>query len=151
MRQESKVILACVATFALASAFLWGAAQKSELIPCPINYPAGSTVPPGGGFVIFNNPADANHNLEMVVSLKKVEPNTAYDIYLFVDQGVTGEKLGTITTNKQGNANFHAKGSLEPGTHVLALDVTLQGSGADVYETSGIHDVPMEGPSMTFK
>jgi len=27
----------------------------------------------------------------------------------------------------------------------------LEGSGADVYETSGIHDTPMGGTFMTFK
>lgn len=151
MRKTSKAMLICVAMIVMASAFLWGAAQKSDLVPCPINYPVGSTVPPGGGFVIFNNPADAEHNLEMVVSMKGAEPNKAYDIYLFVDQGINGKKLGTITTNRQGNANFHTQGLLEKGTHVLALDITLKGSGADVYETSGIHAVPMEGVSMTFK
>ncbi len=151
MKKILKAMLICMAVAVIVSGFLWAAAQKSELIPCPINYPERSPAPPGGGFVIFNNPSSANHNLEMVVSLKKVEPNTAYDIYLFVDQGVTGELLGTITTNKQGNANFQAKGSLERGTHVLALDVTLHGSGSDIYETSGIHDAPMEGVSMNFK
>ncbi len=140
-----------LSVFAMTSGLVFAAAQKVELVACPINYPSGTTPPPGGGFVIFNNPRSAGHNLEVTVSLKGVTPNTEYDIYLFVDQGLEGDKIGTVKTNPRGNATLHIDGLLEEGTHVLAVDVTLKGSGADVYETSGIHDNPMEGPSMTFK
>jgi len=150
MKKTAVGLVFFMAMLAMTSGAVLAAAQKVVLVPCPINYP-GPNFPPGGGFVIFNNPKGADHNLEVTVSLKGVTPSTEYDIYLFIDQGGTGEKIGTLKTNPKGNANFHINGLLEEGTHVLAIDITLKGSGADVYETSGIHDVPMEGPSMTFK
>ena len=141
-----------IAILAMISGIVFAAAQKVNLVPCPVNYPPGIPPPPGGGFAIFNNPKGESHNLEVTVSLKGVMPKTQYDIYLFVDDGVTGgRKIGTVKTNPKGNANFHMNGSLEEGTHVLAVDVTLAGSGSDVYETPGIHETPMEGPSMNFE
>ena len=125
-------------------------AQKVDLVPCPINYP-GPDLPPGGGFVVFNNSAGSN-NLEMTVALKGVMPNTAYDIYLGVDSWGTRGKVGTITTNGQGNANFHLNTAVSaPGTHTLNIDVTLKDSRADIYELPGIHDSPMGGVTLTFK
>ncbi|MHC4627173.1 MAG: hypothetical protein ACYTDV_09360 [Planctomycetota bacterium] len=137
-------VVLCVAGVALAKAV------KVELEPCPINYPDPENLPPGGASVVFNNSAGAGHNLELTVSLKGVEAGTAYDIYLFVDGGWhDGAKAGTVTTNKRGNANFHLNTLLEKGEHTLAIDVTKEGSGADVYETPGIHSG--DGTVMTFK
>lgn len=126
------------------------AAQKVNLVPCPLNYPTGSTPPPGGVFVVFNNSAGPN-NLVMTVALKGVTPKTAYDIYLGVDSWGTPGKVGTVTTNGQGNANFHLNTAVASGTHTLNIDVVLKGSSADIYELPGIHDSPMGGVTMTFK
>jgi len=158
-----KLIIAlalCLAMLGVMAGPVLAAAQKVNLVLCPINYPSGSGITaqnggapppaPGGGFVVFNNSAGSNHNLEVTVSLKDVEPNTSYDIYVFVDGAwYAGAKAGTTTTNPSGNANFHINGLLSTGTHVLAIDVTYEGSFADVYETPGIHEG--EGTHMTFK
>jgi hypothetical protein len=121
-----------------------------DLVPCPINYPDPANVPPGGGFVVFNNSSGDCHNLEVTVSLKGVEPKTAYDIYLFVDGSWhNGAKAGTITTNKRGNANFHMNTLVAGGERILAIDITKEGSMADVYETPDIHSGG--GTAMTFK
>jgi len=112
--------------------------KKLSLVPCPVNYPAGETAPPGGGFVIFNNPKSAEKNLIVNGALQKVQPNTEYDLYLFVDDDST--KIGTVKTNPQGNATFNAQKLLSQGTHYLGFDVTKKGSQLDVYETPGIHE-----------
>ena len=136
-----------LAILTIMAALGFAAAQKVNLVPCTVTYPAGSTPPPGGGFVIFNNTRGVSVNLVVTVSLKGVEPKTSYDIYLFVDNVAT--KVGTITTNPRGNANFHLNTLLTKGQHILALDVTKAGSGADVYETPGIHAA--QGTVMIFK
>jgi hypothetical protein len=135
-RAMKKILLLTIA-LVLIPALVFAAAQKVELVACPSNYPSGLS---GGGFVIFNNSAGEKHNLEMVVSLKRVEPKTKYDIYLFVD-GVwfKGAKVGSVTTNPAGNVNFQFNALLEEGSHVLALDVTKEGLFDDVFETPGIH------------
>ena len=135
---------------AMTSVIVFAAAQKVNLVPCPVNYPPGSSSPPGGGFVIFNNPKGMNVNLVVTVSLKGVEPKTSYDIYVFVDNAwLNATKAGTIKTNAQGNANFHLNALLTKGEHILALDVTKAGSGSDAYETPGIHQG--QGTLMIFK
>jgi len=133
----------------VSATMVCGKAQKVDLVPCPMNYPE-TPYPPGGGFVIFNNSSGTDHNLELTVSLKGVEANTEYDIYLFVDGvGTYPVPQGSVTSNKKGNVNFHMNVLLAPGEHTLALDVTLVGSGDDVYETPGIHSG--EGTVLEFK
>ena len=144
---EVALVLAIVALVAIP---VMAAAQKVSLVACPRNYPDTVTPPPGGGFVIFNNTSGRN-NLILTLALKGVEPDTAYDIYLGVDVWGTPGKVGTITTDAEGNANFHLNTSVAPGTHTLNVDVTLNGSGSDIYELPGIHDGPMGGVTMTFK
>lgn len=154
MKRIAIALVTCVVIVSMTAAPVLAAAQKVELEECPLNYPNcevdPATCPPGGGFVIYNNPAGEGHNLELTVSLKGVEPNTAYDIYFFVD-GVwyDGAKIATVITNPKGNANFHISGLLSEGQHVLAIDVTKEGSFADVYETPGIH--ANQGTLMTFE
>ncbi len=149
--KRTVIEIALVLTIAVAVAVpVMAAAQKVSLVACPINYPDGVTPPPGGGFVIFNNTSGRN-NLVMTLALKGVEPDTAYDIYLGVDTWGTPGKVGTVTTDAEGNANFHLNTSVAPGTHTLNVDVTLSGSGSDIYELPGIHDSPMGGVTMTFK
>jgi len=147
---EIALVLAVVAVIAVP---VMAAAQKTNLIPCVQTYGPGSTLPlpPGGGFVIFNNTSGPN-NLVMTLSLKGVQPNTEYDIYLGVDTWGTPGKVGTVKTNGQGNANFHLNTAVSrPGTHALNVDVTLKGSGSDIYELPGIHDSPMGGVTLNFK
>jgi hypothetical protein len=115
-----------------------GAAQKVALVPCADEY-QGTCAPNleplgGGGFAIFNNSAGAGHNLLLTVALKKVLPETDYDIYLFVDDIYTGgSKVGTVTTNAVGNATFHINTLVPLGERLLAVDVTYAGSGSDVF------------------
>jgi len=149
MRRTIEVALA-LAIVALIAVPVLAAAQKVNLVPCPYNYGPGVTPPPGGGFVIFNNSAGAK-NLQMTISLKGLQPKTSYDIYLGVDAWGTPGKVGTVRTNVQGNANFHLNTAVARGTHVLNVDITLAGSGADVFELPGIHDSPMGGVTLKFK
>ncbi len=145
---EIALVSAMIAAIAVP---VMAAAQKASLVACPINYPDGTTPPPGGGFVIFNNTSGPN-NLVMTLSLKGVQPNTEYDIYLGVDTWGTPGKIGTVKTNVQGNANFQFSTTVSrPGNHTLNVDVTLKGSGLDVYELPGIHDSPMGGVTLNFK
>ncbi len=152
MKKNTGITIAVtgVMILGLTVALALAAAQKVTLVPCPVNFPAGTEPPPGGGFVIFNNPRGADHDLDVTVSLKAVEPNTSYNIYVFVDGAqLNGAKAGTVDTNPRGNANFHLNGLLSKGEHVLALDVTKAGSESDVYETPGIHEG--EGTLMIFQ
>jgi hypothetical protein len=100
-------------------------------------YPSGNVV----GAVIFNSSAGSPNNLEMTLQLKKVTPNTAYDVYLFLDTYASGQGVvvGTFTTNGDGNGTFHVNAYVTPGIHTVAVDVTLHGSGNDVYVTPGLY------------
>jgi hypothetical protein len=79
-----------------------------------------------------------------------VAPDTAYDVYLFVDgnESGTGVVLGTVTTNGVGNVAFHANTAVPAGSHTVAVDVTLAGDGGDVFVTPGLY---AQDFSMTFK
>jgi hypothetical protein len=128
-----------------------GAAQKVEMVPCPTELSSGchDAAGPGGGFVVFNNSGGPN-NLHVTVALKGVTPETAYDIWLFVDQTATGAKLGTVTTNEVGNATFHVNTAVVRGEHDLGIDVTRAGSGFDLYLSSGFYHAGMSA-TLTFK
>jgi hypothetical protein len=150
MKRLSVWLAVCLAVLATTSVFLLAAAAKVDLVPCPINWPNPASPPPGSAFVIFNNPSgEDGFNFQMLVSLKKVLPRTAYDVYYYVDDGNIPYLAGTVTTNIQGNANVHFKGSIPEGGHVMMACVTLHGSGSDIYETPGIHED--QGSYMMFK
>ena len=106
---------------------------KTDLVP----YPTGDAV----GAVIFNSSAGSPNNLEMTLQLKKVTPNTSYDVYLFLDSYASGQGglVGTLTTNGVGNGTFHVNTQVTPGIHTVAVDVTLHGSGNDVFVTPGLY------------
>jgi hypothetical protein len=93
------------------------------------------------GAVIFNSSAGNPNNLELTLQLKKVMPDTAYDVYLFLDTWASGSGVvvGTFTTNGVGNGTFHVNTQVSPGFHTVAIDVTRAGSGADVYVTAGLY------------
>ena len=99
---------------------------------------------PGGGFVVFNGPA-GNNQFVCELSLKGVEPNTAYDVYLDIPPlGVFGWLIATITTNAAGNANLHHNcpnsdtgGPLPPGPYDFGVRVTRAGSLDNLYFMTG--------------
>jgi hypothetical protein len=93
------------------------------------------------GAVIFNTSAGDPNNLELTLQLKKVTPDTSYDVYLFLDTWASGQGIvvGTFTTNGVGNGTFHVNTYVSPGIHSVAIDVTLHGSGADLYVTEGLY------------
>ena len=116
------------ATFLTASSH-----AKTDLVP----YPSGGPV----GAVIFNSSTGSPNNFEMTLQLKKVTPNTAYDVYLFLDSYASGQgvPVGTLTTNGIGNGTFHVNTQVTPGIHTVAVDVTIHGSGNDVFVTPGLY------------
>ena len=69
------------------------------------------------GAVIFNSSAGNPNNLELTLQLKKVMPDTAYDVYLFLDTYASGYGVvvGTFTTNGVGNGTFHVNTQVSPG------------------------------------
>ena len=106
---------------------------KTDLVP----YPSGPAV----GAVIFNSSSGDPNNLELTVQLKKAAPGTWYDVYLFLDgfTSGTGVVVGTIATNGVGIGTLHVNMSVAPGIHTVAVDVTLHGSGNDVFVTPGLY------------
>jgi len=125
---------------------------KVGLIPCPYNYPDPSNPPPGEVFVIFCNLLGTGYNFEMIVSMIDVEPLTEYDIHLSVTEsgGWSANKVGTLRSDGSGNAIFYMNDSLTPGSHTLGVVITLKGSGADIYETLGVHPPYLGDPIMIF-
>ncbi len=107
--------------------------EKTDLVP----YPPGAAV----GAVIFNSSAGNPSNLEMTVQLRNATPNTSYDVDLFLDTFASGQGVvvGTLTTNGVGNGTFHVNTQVTPGVHTVAVDVTLHGSGNDVFVTPGLY------------
>jgi hypothetical protein len=99
---------------------------------------------PGGGSVVFNGPA-GDIQFEMELVLKRVKPNTAYDVYLDIPYfGVVDWLLDTITTSAAGNANLHHNcpssdtgGPLPPGSYDFRVHVRLAGSLVDLYFMTG--------------
>jgi hypothetical protein len=72
----------------------------------------------GGGFVIFHNTSGAD-NLQIEMSLKGAMPRATYDVVVRVSGADT--LVGSLTTNKQGNANFHWSRSTAPGVGSTGL------------------------------
>jgi hypothetical protein len=66
---------------------------------------------PGSGFVVFNNTSGPN-TVQLEMSLKGAPANTTYEVY--VQLGLGDTLVGTVTTNKAGNANFHYEGVYDP-------------------------------------
>ena len=120
------------------------AAQKVDLVRA-----AAFPTVPGGGSVVFNNSAGPR-NLEVTVALKGVTPNTAYDVWVYVDVTGPGTKIGTVTTNGAGNATLHVNTAVALGTHTLGVDVVYMGSFSDVYLTAGFYGPGMSA-TLTFK
>jgi hypothetical protein len=123
--------------FMLASLPATAAAKKLPLTPY-----AGFPDLPGGGFVIINDGAGGNHNLELTVSLKGAIPNTTFEVWLENDGNPTlGPYIGTITTDEAGNGNFHINYQMEPGEYNLGIDVAI--GGGDRYLTSNVYGAPI--------
>ena len=96
---------------------------------------------PAVGSVIFNSSASSPNNLELTVQLKKVAPRTSYDVWLFLDTRASGQGhvVGSLMTNGVGNGTLHVNTHVSPGLHTVAIDVTLRGSGNDVFVTPGLY------------
>ena len=77
---------------------------------CPTG---GAVTPSTFGFVNIN---PQNGQLQVEVAVKGAEPNTTYDIYVNQDPGgCPTVKIGTMTTNNQGNGNVHLSVPQVPG------------------------------------
>jgi hypothetical protein len=105
---------------------------------------------PAVGAVVFNSSSGDPNNLELTVQLKKVAIRTSYDIWLFLDTYASGQGhvVGSLRTNGVGNGTFHVNMHVSPGIHTVAIDVTLHGSGNDVFVTPGLYG---QNLSMFFK
>ena len=68
----------------------------------------------------------------------RLTPGTTY---LFIDTVTSGQGhvVGSLTTNAVGNGTFHVNTFVAPGVHTLGIDVTLHGSGNDVFVTPGLY------------
>jgi hypothetical protein len=120
--------LILVATMAVPAT---AAAQKLALAPI-----AGLT---GSGFAVINSSSGPN-NFELTVSLKGAAPNTNFEVYLELGSTPIGV-VGTFTTNKAGNGNFHINMAMVPGTYNLGIDLAI--GGADQYLTSNVYGTPI--------
>lgn len=94
-----------VLALCLAVVGVMAAPAMASALKVPLN-PIGTD--PGGGFVIFNDTSGPD-NLQIQMSLKGALPNSTYEVY--VNTGGSDFLAGTVTTNPQGNANFHFSGS----------------------------------------
>jgi hypothetical protein len=94
----------------------------------------------GSGFATINSSSGRN-NVELTVSLKGAATNTTYEVWLESNGSPVFGPVGTFTTNKQGNGNFHINMSLNPGIYNLGMDVTA--GGEDRYLTSNVYGPPM--------
>lgn len=104
---RKKVLLTCLAAVVLCVAGIaLAAAVKVDLNPISVG-----DQDPGGGFVVFNN-TSGPENVQVQMSLKGALPNTDYDVIVHV--GGPDTYVATITTNAEGNANFHYSGSADP-------------------------------------
>ena len=99
--------------------------------------PSGKASPSSpNGFAILNAPGKvgAVDNIVGEVSLKDAQPNTTYMVELAM--GGTCMPKGMITTNGQGNANFHIQ---SPGTagkyYVVLRDMMTGGSASFASDT----------------
>lgn len=109
--------------------------QKTDLVPY-LNQKG-----PAVGSVAFNSSSGKANNLELTVQLRKVAPRTNYDVWLFLDTHASGQGrvVGSLMTNGAGNGTFHVNMHASPGIHTVAIDVTLHGSGTDVFVTPGLY------------
>lgn len=62
-------------------------------------------------------------------------------VYLFLDTYASGQGVvvGTVMTNGVGNGIFHVNTQVTPDIHSVAVDVTLHGSGSDLFVTTGLY------------
>ena len=88
----------------------------------------------GGGFVVFNDTSGPN-NVQLQMSLKGAEPEAVYDVIVHMNGKDTF--VGTVTTNKKGNANFHWSWS-EAGSGTRRLGLGLKREGQWQFGTGGV-------------
>jgi hypothetical protein len=115
-----KVAIALVLSLLLVGIVAVPALAQADKVP--LNAIGSDT---GGGFVIFNNTSGPD-NLQIEMSLKGAMPNVTYDVIVRVSGVDT--PVGSVTTNKQGNANFHWSGSTAPGVGSTGFGLKREGS-----------------------
>ena len=134
MKRTTIAVVLSLVLVALIAVPVMAAAQKLALAPA-------ATVSGGSGFVVINN-SSGPKNMELTVSLKGAAPNTTYEVWLEVNGNPSpAEPIGTFTTNKQGNGNFHINRTMAPGPVNLGIDVAI--GGADQYLTSNVYGAPI--------
>jgi len=99
--KNKKILIAlalCLVVVGIMAVPALAAAQKVELTPY------SGQADPGTGFVVLNN---STGGAELTVSLKGAVADAEYTVLANVDSA-GWISIGTMTTNGQGNANFHA-------------------------------------------
>lgn len=111
--------------------FIMGGPVLAKAEKVPLNQ-IGSD--PGGGFVVFNDTSGPN-NVQLQMSLKGALAKTTYDVIVHINGSDT--LVGTVTTNKKGNANFHWSWS-EAGSGTRRLGLGLKREGQWQFGTGGV-------------
>ena len=100
------------------------AAQKVALMPF-----AGQEDPSGSGFVVWNNSSGGvDGGAELTVSLKGAVPAADYEVFKGIPVWPWYLPIGTMTTNRQGNANFHMViKDMPAGTYHVRIALNREG------------------------
>jgi len=151
---NKKIIALFLVTLAVLPAIAMAASSKLTITP----YGSLTGYKYGTGKIIVNNPKGAvNFILELM--LKKATPSHTYYVYAWVDQDWTNLnwdnlfQLGSFTTNKQGNGNFHFNNagqllpiaSLPTGEHKFKFVITDDNLGDQAQPTEWTQ--PIQGQS----
>jgi len=141
MRKYLAVVAAMlVAGAVVAVSAFGGGSQKAPFFAVTGGSSDNVTATEAGGFVVFNAPSG---DVAVVINgtVKDLQPNVAYAVWVRALPGYTGPsltsylplsyfKLGTFTTNGQGNASFHFNiraSDLPAGTYGLQAAINDAG------------------------
>jgi len=141
---NNKIIALFLITLAALPVMAFAAASKLTFD----QYGSLSDYKYGTGNIIVNNPK-GKVNLITEVMLKKAEPSHTYYVYAWIDQDWNNLnwanlfQLGSFTTNKNGNGNFHFNNvgqllpiaSLPTGEHKFRFVITDDNLGDQAQPT----------------
>lgn len=116
MKRLLIVLALCLVVVGIVAAPVLAKAEKVSLNPIGTD--------PGSGYVVFNDTSGPD-NVQIEMSLKGALANTSYDVYVHI--GAPDTYVATITTNAQGNANFHYSTSVAPGDQQVGLGLKRAG------------------------